>query len=158
METALYIATNVATLLAVAYAAVRGGSPERLCAAIIAGESVIDLALHLAIGDRTFSQFDWSRFLLDVVSASLFIAVALRANRIYPLTIAASQIVAVIGSVAVVLATAGWTRAFWALTQMPLYLQLALLAGGTYAHRRRVARVGAYNCWSPRPHSSLQLG
>lgn len=110
----------------------------------------MDLVLQLTIGPRSFRNFDASRMLIDVVSAGLFIAVAMRANRLYPLAIAAAQLVAVIGSVAVLLSSDGWSQAFWAMTQLPLLLQLLLLTGGTIAHRYRLARVGAYNCWSPR--------
>lgn len=138
------------TLLVVVFAATRGDWPERLCAAIIAGESLVDLVLHLTIGPRTFRMFDASRFLIDVACALGFIAVAMRANRVYPLAIAAAQLVAVIGSLAVVLSDDGWSQAFWAMTQLPLLLQWLLLVGGTIAHRQRLARIGPYNCWSPR--------
>lgn|GEM_PF-1815143 len=153
----VYISITAITLLVVVYAATRGDSPERFCAAIIAGEAVIDLALQVTIGPRSFRDFDASRMLIDVISASLFIAVALRANRLYPLGIAAAQLVAVIGSVAVLLSDDGWSQAFWAMTQLPLLLQLVLLAGGTFAHRYRFARIGAYNGWSPRMNETRQF-
>ncbi len=79
----------------------------------------------------------------------LFLVVALRANRMYPLGIASAQLVAVIGNVAAILVPNGWTQAYWAMTQLPIILQLSFLAFGTVAHRRRVAVVGDYNEWSP---------
>jgi hypothetical protein len=151
------ISILAATLLVVVFAAARGGWPERLCAAIIACEAVVDLALQFTIGPRSFRTFDASRLLIDLVAATLFTLVALRANRLHPLVIAAAQLVAVIGSLVVLLAEGGWTQAFWAMTQLPVLLQLVVLGGGTIAHRQRVARIGAYNCWSPRLTQGRQL-
>lgn len=141
----------VMTLLIVAFAAVRGGDPEKWCAGVIAGEILIDLLLYFALGPRTFGEFEPIRLTLDIAVAVAFITISLRANRLYPLGIAASQLVAIIGSVAVILVDDGMGQALWAMTQVPLFLQLGLLAAGTFAHSKRVARVGLYNCWSPRP-------
>ena len=153
-----YLIVLGVTLLVVALAVTRGGQPERWCAAIIAAEMTIDLLILLAVGPRSFGEFDISRILLDGIAAALLIAVALRANRIYPLAIAAAQLVALIGSVVALLAVDGMAQAFWAMTQMPLFLQLALLAGGTLAHRLRLAKIGQYNCWSPREGPQRQFG
>lgn len=149
------ISLLVITLLVVVYATVRGDWPERLCAAILLGEAAIDLIFHAAIGPRSFRLFDSSRMLIDCTVAVLVIAVSLRANRLYPLGIAAAQIVAVIGSIIMLLGAKGWTQAFWAMTQLPVVVQLVLLGAGTIAHLRRVKRIGPYNCWSPR-YSELQ--
>lgn len=139
------------TLLVVVFATARGDRPEQWCAIIIAGETLVDLAFRQTVGQRTFSSFELSRFLIDlVVLVSLFL-VAMRANRIYPLAITAAQIFAVIGSLAVLLSADGMAQALWAMTQVPIFLQLILLAGGTLAHQHRVVRIGPYNCWSPRP-------
>lgn len=139
------------TLLVVVFAATRGDRPEQWCAIIIAGETLVDLALRQTIGQRTFSSFELSRFLLDLIVVTALFCVAMRANRVYPLAITAAQVFAVIGSVAVLLSTDGMAQALWAMTQMPIFLQLILLTGGTLAHRHRLARVGPYNSWSPRP-------
>ena len=153
-----YLVVLGITLLVVAVAVARGGQPEKWCAAIIAGEATVDLLILLVAGPRSFGEFDGSRIMLDGIAAVLLIAVAMRANRIYPLAIAASQIVALIGSLAALLSGDGMTQAFWAITQLPILLQLTLLAGGTLAHRMRVARVGPYNCWSPHDAHHHQFG
>jgi len=151
----LLISSLAITLLVVAYAAARGDWPERLCAAVLVGEAAVDLILQATIGPRSFRFFDSTRMLLDCTVAVLLIALSLRANRLYPLGIAAAQIVAVIGSLIMLLGAKGWTQAFWAMTQLPVVLQLVLLGAGTIAHSRRVRRIGPYNCWSPR-YSELQ--
>lgn len=152
-----YIVTTVITLLVVAYAAARGDSPERWCAAAIGIECIVDLVLHFTIGPRSFREFDLSRMLFDVMKAVVFVAIALRANRIYPLAIAASSLVAVIGSVPALVSKEGWTQAYWAMTNTPTYIQVIVLAAGTVAHRKRLARVGRYNCWSPLADGSFKF-
>jgi len=154
----LFAIIVAATFLVVAFAAARGDAPEKLCAAIIAAEALIDLVLQFTIGPRSFVEFYLSRLLLDLFAASALIAVAMRANRLYPLAIAAAQLVAVIGSISALVARDGWSQAFWAMTQLPVVLQLALLLGGTVMHRYRLSRVGPYNSWSPPQPRHVQPG
>jgi len=151
-----YTVTTAITLLVVAYAAARGDSPERWCAAAIGVETVVDFTLHYTIGPRSFSEFNLSRLVFDMMKASVFITVALRANRVYPLGVAAAGVVAVIGSIPALLNKEGWNQAYWAMTNTPTYLQVVLLAAGTVAHRKRLALIGPYNCWSPRPAPARQ--
>jgi hypothetical protein len=152
-----YIAIKLTTLLVVVYAATRGDSPEKWCAAAIGAEALLDLLLHVKIGHRTFTEFEPSRMVFDIAVACVFMAIGLRANRLYPSAMAATQILAVIGSVPLLLSNEGWGLAYWAMTNVPLYILLVLLAGGTLAHRRRLARIGPYNCWSPRADGSFQF-
>lgn len=153
-----YLAVLGITLLVIAFAVARGGQPEKWCAAIIGGEAAIDFLLLITIGARSFDEFDLSRIVLDGVAAALLIAISMRANRLYPLAIAAAQLVALIGSMAVLISGDGMSQAFWAMTQGPLFLQLPLLAGGTIAHTLRLSRIGPYNCWSPQIGALQQSG
>lgn len=132
------------------HAVLRGDKPEQFCAAIIILGIAADRAIDALMGGRSFDSFDLSRLLLDALQFVLFLIIALRANRIYPLAICAAQLLALIGSIAVLAVSNGWNQAYWAMTQLPLFLQLAFLAGGTFAHHSRVSQVGNYNCWSPR--------
>lgn len=148
MSTQSIIVATVAALVAI-YAATKGGHPERWCAAIIFAGIVFDKTFEAAFGLRDFDDFDLSRLLLDSVQLFAFVGIALRANRLYPLGIASAQLLALIGSIAALVVHEGWNQAYWAMTQLPLFIQLALLSGGTHAHRLRVAKIGNYNGWSP---------
>lgn len=128
----------------------RGGHPERWCAATIAAGIIIDRVWIAALGARPFTEFDEGRFIIDAVQCCVFVGVAMRANRVYPLFIAASQVVVIVGNIAALALNDGWTQVYWAMTQLPLLLQIAILAAGIAAHVRREARIGRYNCWSPR--------
>jgi hypothetical protein len=153
-----YFITNTITILIVAYAAFKVGAPERWCAAAIGVEWLVDLVLHFTIGPRSFQEFNLSRLLLDLMKVVVFLPVALRANRIYTSGIAAAGVITVIGNVPSLVEKEGWNQAYWAMTNTPNYVMLVLLLAGTVAHRRRLARVGNYNCWSPRLNAALQPG
>lgn len=130
-------------------AMVWGGQPERWCAAIIAAGVLIDRGIFWLTPARGFDHFDLTRLMIDVCQMVLFMGVSLRANRIYPLAMTSAQLLAIFGSIAVLVVSQGWTQAYWAMTQLPMFIQLGLLLIGTIAHCRRVSVIGNYNAWSP---------
>ncbi|MCB2067940.1 MAG: hypothetical protein KDE15_15020 [Erythrobacter sp.] len=142
----VYVLAAAITLFAV----IRGGSPERYCAAIIVAGILADRIYPLIAGERDFVHFASSRLIFDLMQFASFMAVALFANRIWPLWLSAAQLVAITGSLAFFAVVDGFNLAYWALTQLPLFVQLVALAIGTFAHHRRTVRIGRYNCWSPR--------
>jgi hypothetical protein len=84
---------------------------------------------------------------LDVVAAVLFIAVALNANRIYPLWIAGFQLVAVATHVVRAVIDNVSELAYAVLVIGPSYCQLLLLFGGFVWHCSRSRRSGPYREW-----------
>lgn len=143
------VVATVAVTIAL-FSAIQGGHPERWASAIIVGGIVLDLIIQATIGHRSFEHFDISRLSIDLVQFTALLIIALRANRNYPLGLAAAQLLAIVGNLAALFHRDGWNEAYWAMTQMPILLQLSILAGGLWAHRRRVSRIGNYNSWSPR--------
>jgi hypothetical protein len=118
-----------------------------LGAAIVALNLSIDLVVRQWMGRWDFTAFSTSRFLIDLAELGLLLALALSANRVWPIFSAATQMVAVAGSLAVWGSKGGNQMAYWAVTQMPLFGQLAALAIGTLFHMRRQAVVGRYRDW-----------
>jgi hypothetical protein len=131
----------------IAWAFSRGSKPEKLGAAIVALNMCIDLAVRLWVGRWDFSAFSGSRFSIDLLEFGLLLLLALTANRVWPIFSAAAQMVAVGGSLAVWGSDGGMEVAYWAVTQSPLFGQLAALALGTFFHSRRQAVVGPYRDW-----------
>lgn len=125
----------------------RGSKPEIFGAVIVALNLCIGLVVSEWIGQWDFSIFSRSRFLIDLVEFGLLFFLALNANRVWPIFSAAAQLVAVAGSLAVWGSKGGMQIAYWAVTQLPLFGQLAALAFGTYFHWRRQAAVGPYRDW-----------
>lgn len=140
---------NIVTMLLLLAAAFRWGTgPERICAAVIAAQNVGDRIYHLVVERGTiYASVDIGHLVSDLLGAAIFIGVALYANRVYPLWISAFQLVSVIshfvrevdGGVGVV--------AYAVLTYAPYNFILLILAGGIWAHARRVRRYGPYRSW-----------
>lgn len=137
------------------YAAMRGDEPERIVAAFVVFGVVADRFGHMFLEYGDFLRFSGSRLALDCIQLVGFMFVALRANRVWPLWIAAAQLVAIMGSLAPLAYTTGHTHAYWAMTQLPIFVHLIALGLGVLFHSRRLRRVGPYNAWSPKSQDWL---
>jgi nicotinamide riboside transporter PnuC len=137
----------VALVACCGYAFLRGGGPERFGAAIISIGSVLTyLAMSNAATNYRSVEFD--AFVIDVLCLLAFVVLALRANRYWPLWVAALQIIG-LGGHFVKLAEPGTLRqaygfalVFWS------YPMLLLIALGTFNHQRRLRRFGSDPSWS----------
>jgi hypothetical protein len=139
----------VVTLIVLASAASynRGGPPERLAAVIIAGWVLADALYHVVYGPSGFERVDPWHVFLDGTILALLLWLALRANRVWPLFAAAAQLICVTGHAAVLLEPDGMRRAYWAMTQLPQYIQLTALVMGAAAHAKREQLIGPYRSW-----------
>ena len=125
----------------------RGGEPERIAATIIISWVLIDAAYHVAFGPSGFDTVDPVHVVLDGGELVAIMWLALRANRMWPLWAAAAQLLCVSGHIAAFVEVGGMRRAYWAMTQLPQYIQLIALGLGAVAHARRFARIGPYRSW-----------
>ncbi len=142
---ALEVVLVLSVVFAAAFVAVaRGGPPERLAAAIIVGWILSDASYHLAFGPSGFERVDPVHLVLDGGELVAIVWLALRANRMWPLWAAAAQLICVSGHMAVLVSPEGMRRAYWALTQLPQYIQLIALVLGAVAHAKRFERIGPY--------------
>jgi hypothetical protein len=124
-----------------------GGQPERIAAGIIIGWILTDVAYHLLFGPSGFETVDPVHLVIDGAELIAIVWLALRANRMWPLWAAAAQLICVSGHVAAFVEVGGMTRAYWALTQLPPFIQLVALVLGAVAHTRRFERIGPYRSW-----------
>jgi hypothetical protein len=135
-------------VLAAAFVAVaRGGPPERLAAGIIVCWIIADVSYHLVFGPSGFDRVDPVHLVLDGGELAAIVWLALRANRMWPLWAAAAQLICVSGHIAIFVSPEGKRRAYWAMTQLPPYVQLIALLCGALAHARREDRIGPYRSW-----------
>ena len=135
------MAFEVILALTVVYASAfvavaRGGAPERLAAGIIVCWIMADVAYHLMYGPSGFAHVDPVHLVLDGGELVAIVWLALRANRMWPLWAAAAQLICVSGHIAL-FTEPGMRRAYWAMTQLPQYIQLTALVLGAVAHARR---------------------
>jgi hypothetical protein len=125
----------------------RGGPPERLAAKIIVAWIVADAIYHLLFGPSGFEKVDPVHVVLDGAELAAILWLALNANRTWPLWAAAAQVICVLGHISALISPEGMRRAYWAMTQLPQYVQLIALLVGATAHARRVRLMGRYRSW-----------
>lgn len=125
----------------------RGGPPERMAAKIIVAWLIADVTYSVTFGSSSFDRVDPARVILDGVVLVAITGLALRANRMWPLWAAAAQLICVLGHLVAYIDVTGMKRAYWALTQLPPYIQLVALLLGALAHTRRLQRIGPYRSW-----------
>ena len=145
MTLAKIIFVIVVTMTVLAYR--RGGPPERIASLFIAGWILTDGLYHVLFGPSGFTTVDPVHVVLDGAELVAIMWLALRANRLWPLFAAAAQVMCVSGHLAVLIAPDGATKAYWAMTQLPQYIQLTALLAGAYAHARRYQVLGPYRSW-----------
>jgi hypothetical protein len=129
------------------YAVIRGGSPERLGTTILA---VFSLLTATAIPDNTRFRFLESGVLvIDVLCLAAFVMLALRAERFWPLWVAALQLLGVashgvkFSEPGLIPTTYAFMLAIWS------YPMIALMIAGTARHQARLRKFGSDRSWSP---------
>jgi hypothetical protein len=129
------------------YAWWKGGVPERVCALVFV--VAVHLTLYVgAAGPTRWTSVETSIFAVDVVALAVWMAVALAAERFWPIWFTALHVIAVAGH-AVKLAEPdlmpwgyNFAIAFWS------YPMLLILAGGAWCHNRRRTLRGSDPDWS----------
>ncbi|MEZ5743637.1 MAG: hypothetical protein R3D89_07900 [Sphingomonadaceae bacterium] len=137
-------------LLLVVFAAFRwGAAPEKVCAAALAFMEIVDWPYHL-IFDRFAirDSIDPGHLLIDLAAGVALIFIGLRANRIFPIVMAGTQIVSFLSHFARALSPSSTGAAYGMMAAMPSYLLIATLAVGIYLHRKRAVHYGPYRSWN----------
>ncbi|ANY19739.1 hypothetical protein A6F68_01222 [Tsuneonella dongtanensis] len=135
-----------------------GRGPERLLAGVLVWFSAGDAINHalFEVDDR-YMTVDTGHLVIDLVALAVSLAVALRANRIYPLWFASFQLLAVMAHLARDVAQEAAPLAYLVMYIGPSYCQIIVLAVGIWCHRRRELRYGPYRSWrtsSPRSRAT----
>lgn len=135
-----------------------GAGPERGMAIMFTGVMVAPSALFRLFADRSmlFGDFAVLYIAVDVLALAGFMAIALNANRNYPLWVAGFQLVAVGSHIVQGVVDAASPIAYVILAVGPSYCQLVILLAGLVRHRRRLKRYGPYRDWRD-GHSLPQL-
>lgn len=140
---------NVALLALALAASLRwGAAPERSCAAVLIAMQGVDAAYHIIAGRGAFyHSVDIGHLAIDGFAAVSLLAIALYANRIYPLWMAAFQLISVLAHFARETSAAVAGLAYAYLGYGPFYLELFVLMVGIALHARRIRRRGIYRSW-----------
>jgi hypothetical protein len=126
-----------------------GGAPERWLTTAFVATMVAPVYFMQVIYPEGDAEIPFlSAFLLvDLVAAIIFTAIALKANRNYPLWIAGFQLVALGTHLAKLVGDEISSLALTILITGPSYCQLLLLIAGFVRHVRRERRYGHYRAW-----------
>lgn len=126
-----------------------GGAPERWLIAIFVVTMVVPIRGFewLDFGQIAFGSYAWVYVALDIIAGIGFVAVALNANRNYPLWVAGFQLVAISAHAVKALVDTVSPLAYLILASGPSYCQLALIFGGFVRHRMRLRVFGPYRAW-----------
>ncbi|MEL6486211.1 MAG: hypothetical protein AAFQ13_03585 [Pseudomonadota bacterium] len=132
-----------------ALAVIRGAGPERAIAAVwmILFEGIPRIYRGFWDAGHQLEQIDLFYALIDTATCVAFVAIALNANRNYPLIIAALQVLAVAAHLARGLIETISPIAYATMVIAPSWLQLAVLGLGLVRHIQRQRQYGPYREW-----------
>jgi len=128
------------------YAMWRGGQPERFVAALfliafVAGTFINKVGYH-------WQGLQLGSFAIDVTMLALLLVIAFRANRFWPIGIAAMQLLQVMGHLLKLADPRMLPLLYWISSVMWAYPMLVLLWLGTIRHHNRVKKFGPERSWS----------
>ena len=133
------------------YALIRGGAPERLIAAVM----ILGVALTPAVLNPVSIRFygiEAGLFALDLLILLAFMAIALRANRFWPMGMVVFHGMSVLGHLLKLADPRLIRTAYLVMLALWVYPQLLLLVLGTWRHRVRLKRTGADPSWRTSSH------
>lgn len=126
----------------------RAGAPERILAGVLLAMAPIDQLYHLlSPHPLLWRHANMGHLAIDGVVLACTVAVALYANRIYPLWIGGAQIIACSAHLYRMALTEINTFAYDVMVVMPSYIQLVALTLGIWCHMSRRRRLGNYPSW-----------
>ena len=126
-----------------------GAAPERWLIGVFIVTMIAPFywARWLGLGHLAFGPYSWLYIGLDLVAMVGFVAIALKANRNYPLWVAGFQLVSVGAHAVRGLGDMVSPLAYVILAVSPSYCQLLLIGGGFIRHALRERRFGSYRDW-----------
>lgn len=126
-----------------------GGAPEKWLIGIFLATMVVPIyIIRWVWPDRSaVDPFMPVLVILDLFAFALFLAIALKANRNYPLWIAGFQLVAIGAQLMTIVWQGASPLARFLLITGPSYFQLLLLLAGFVRHAFRERRYGKYREW-----------
>jgi hypothetical protein len=128
------------------YALIRGGAPERLVVAVmIVGVALTPIVLNPA--SSRFYGVETGVFALDLLILLAFTAIALKANRFWPMGMVVFHGMSVLGHFLKLADPRLIRTAYLVMLASWIYPQLLLLVLGTWRHRVRLKATGADPSW-----------
>ena len=128
------------------YALYRGGGAERWGAGIVIGMVVLDPAVHI-FTPLEYATLDPGHLVIDTAGWIGLLAIALRANRFWPLWVVSLQTIALVTHATRLLDVTIHPKAYMIMQIASSYPLLVLLMVGTFYHQRRLKAIGTDRSW-----------
>jgi hypothetical protein len=126
----------------------KAGAPECILAGVLFAMSPVDKLYHLLVPHSIlWRHANLGHLAIDTTVLACTIAVALYANRVYPLWIGGAQIIAWSAHLYRMALSEINTFAYDMMVVMPSYIQLVALTLGVWFHMSRRRRLGNYPSW-----------
>lgn len=142
-------AFNLLQLLVSAYAVFRGGAPERLAGILQLGAAALTRMFFLS-SVAPYLTVELGILLVDLVLLGALVALALYADRFWPIWLAALQALGAGAHLVKAFEPSIVSMAYAILVIAWSYPMVIILAVGTLRHRRRLAKAGVDLDWSVR--------
>lgn len=132
-----------------AIALYRGAAPERILAGALLAVPLLDIVCHRVFGPPgPYDTIYIGHLLLDAALFVVVYAVALRANRVYPLWLGGAQIIALVSHFTRAALIRSAPIAYAIMDRIPFYIQILAMVLGLAFHIRRERRLGhSYRSW-----------
>ncbi len=144
---AFFIAFVALLLVSTGFAIWKGGTPERIAAGLYWTAWLTTLLANPVAMNR-WRNVEIGYLLIDLCLLLALLFLALRANRHWPMTAASLQLIIVIGHAAKAIDPTLLGSAYAIMSVFWPFLQLIILAGGTWMYWRRTRIQGGVASWS----------
>lgn len=153
MRIAVFIAL---LLVALGYAAWKGGAPERVMVGIALMMVLLDQLLQ-SMSQIEYQTLDWEYLALDLVGAAATISLALFAHRFWPMIVAVLHILPLLAHISRALEVTMDPIAYLTMQVASSWLLPPILILATWRHQQRLRRSGSDQSWyvSWKPSSQL---
>lgn len=132
--------------LAALYIGFAGAAPERIGIGIVAVGSLFSFVVGTLEG-LEFERFELGVFLIDLAVLAAFVALALFADRHWPLGVAGLQLVGLSSHAAELVSSQVIAWAYSIGQSLWAYPMIVLIVAGAVRHRRRLRALGTDRSW-----------
>ena len=143
MRIAIFLALM---LLALGYAAWKGGAPERVMVGIALTMILLD-SLFLSNDVAEYQSIDWAYLTLDLIGVTATVILALLAHRFWPLIAAVLHMLPLLAHISRALDVSMNPVAYLTMQVASSWLLPPLLILGTWRHQQRLRHNGSDPSW-----------
>lgn len=140
--------------LSFAYAVWKGGAPERAAAMILLAGLIGSIGVEVILREDSFASIPVKLVIVDIILGAALLLLAVHANRLWLIFLAACQLSAVISHLARLIAPEMMPLGYAFLVSLWSIPMTGLLIFGTWCHQKRKTAGHLDRPWKTSSHSS----